>query len=153
MGWRRTGRKCLCSKKRKRTWKHSRVQIGNEDIALPQVWQRRPSLKRAMSLNPYLSRKNLEFSTLSKNKLFCLNYHVPMQFGKWSVQGLRDELVIQGSHMVSGTQCPAGSDPVKKWSETVRAGQLSTAAQKAKRCPIDAPSLDTFHKFMKRWRN
>ena len=28
------------------------------------------------------------------------------------------ELVIQGSHMVSGTRCPAGSDPVKKWSES-----------------------------------
>ena len=26
------------------------------------------------------------------------------------------KLVIQGSHMVSGTRCPAWSDPVKKWS-------------------------------------
>ena len=25
------------------------------------------------------------------------------------------QLVIQGSHMVSGTQCPAGSDQVRKW--------------------------------------
>ena len=28
------------------------------------------------------------------------------------------ELVIQGSHMVSGARCPAGSDPVKKWIES-----------------------------------
>merc|ERR1711911_527117 len=28
------------------------------------------------------------------------------------------QLVILGSHMVSGTRCPAGSDPVQMWSET-----------------------------------
>ena len=31
------------------------------------------------------------------------------------------KLVIQGSHMVSGALCPAGSDPVKKWSESMAA--------------------------------
>ena len=40
------------------------------------------------------------------------------------------ELVIQGSHMVSGTRCPAGSDPVKKWSE-------SRAAAPKGRCPVE----------------
>ena len=30
----------------------------------------------------------------------------------------RLKLVIQGSHMVSGTRCPAWSDQVKKWSES-----------------------------------
>ena len=40
------------------------------------------------------------------------------------------ELVIQGSHMVSGTQCPAGSDPVEIWSRS-RAG-----APKG-RCPVE----------------
>ena len=30
----------------------------------------------------------------------------------------KKELVIQGSHMVSGTRCPAGSDSVNKWSES-----------------------------------
>ena len=28
------------------------------------------------------------------------------------------QLVIQGLHMVSGTRCPAVSDPVRKWSES-----------------------------------
>ena len=41
-----------------------------------------------------------------------------------------EELVIQGSHMVSGTRCPAGSDPVKKWSE-------SRAAAPRGRCPVE----------------
>ena len=41
-----------------------------------------------------------------------------------------DNLVIQGSHMVSGTRCPAGSDPVKKWSE-------SSAAAPKGRCPVE----------------
>ena len=41
-----------------------------------------------------------------------------------------EELVIQGSHMVSGTRCPAGSDPVKKWSE-------SRAAAPKGRCPVE----------------
>ena len=40
------------------------------------------------------------------------------------------KLVIQGSHMVSGTQCPAGSDPVKKLCES------RAAAQKG-RCPVE----------------
>ena len=40
------------------------------------------------------------------------------------------QLVIQGSHMVSGTRCPAGSDPVKKWSE-------SRAAAPKGRCPVE----------------
>ena len=39
------------------------------------------------------------------------------------------QLVIQGSHMVSGTRCPAGSDPVMKWSE-------SKAAAPKGRCPV-----------------
>ena len=30
----------------------------------------------------------------------------------------KKELVIQGSHMVSGTRCPARSDQLKKWSES-----------------------------------
>ena len=38
--------------------------------------------------------------------------------------------VIQGSHMVSGTRCPAGSDPVKRWSE-------SRAAAPKGRCPVE----------------
>ena len=37
--------------------------------------------------------------------------------------------VIQGSHRVSGTRCPAGSDSVKKWSE-------SRAAAPKGRCPV-----------------
>ena len=32
--------------------------------------------------------------------------------------------------MVSGTRCPAGSDPVKKWSE-------SRAAASKGRCPVE----------------
>ena len=28
------------------------------------------------------------------------------------------EQVIQGSHMFSGTRCPAGCDPVKRWSKS-----------------------------------
>ena len=40
------------------------------------------------------------------------------------------ELVIQGSHMVSGTRCPAGSDSVMKWSE-------SRAAAPKGRCPVE----------------
>ena len=39
-------------------------------------------------------------------------------------------LVIQGSHMVSGTRCPAGSDLVKRWSE-------SRAAAPKGRCPVE----------------
>ena len=39
------------------------------------------------------------------------------------------KLVIQGSHMVSGTRFPAGSDPVKKWSE-------SRAAAPKVQCPV-----------------
>ena len=42
----------------------------------------------------------------------------------------KKELVIQGSHMVSGTRCPAGSDPVKRWSE-------SRAAAPKGRCPVE----------------
>ena len=41
-----------------------------------------------------------------------------------------EELVIQGSHMVSHTRCPAESDPVKKWSE-------SRAAAPKGRCPVE----------------
>ena len=41
-----------------------------------------------------------------------------------------EELVIQGSHMVSSTQCPAGSGPVKRWSE-------SRAAAPKGRCPVE----------------
>ena len=44
--------------------------------------------------------------------------------------GKERKVVIQGSHMVSGTQCPAGSDPVEKWSES------RAAAQKG-RCPVE----------------
>ena len=39
------------------------------------------------------------------------------------------ELVIQGSHMVSGTRCPARSDQLKKYSE-------SRAAAPKGRCPV-----------------
>ena len=39
------------------------------------------------------------------------------------------QLVIKGSHMVSGTRCPARSDPVKKWSE-------SRAAAPKGQCPV-----------------
>ena len=42
----------------------------------------------------------------------------------------RGELVIQGSHMVSGTRCPAWSDQLKKWSE-------SRAAAPKGRCPVE----------------
>ena len=45
-------------------------------------------------------------------------------------EGAVSELVIQGSHMVGGTRCPAGSDPVKKWSE-------SRAAAPKGRCPVE----------------
>ena len=41
----------------------------------------------------------------------------------------RKKLVIQGLHMVSGTRCPAGTDPVKKWSE-------GRAAAPKGRCPV-----------------
>ena len=47
-----------------------------------------------------------------------------------SGQGSYAQLVIQGSHMVSGTRCPAGSDPVKKWSE-------GRAAAPKGRCPVE----------------
>ena len=40
------------------------------------------------------------------------------------------QLVIQGSHMVSGSRCPAGSDPVENWSE-------SWAAASKGRCPVE----------------
>ena len=43
--------------------------------------------------------------------------------------GRKKELVIQGSHMVSGTRCPAWSDQLKKWSE-------SRAAAPKGRCPV-----------------
>ena len=39
------------------------------------------------------------------------------------------KLVIQGSHMVSGTRCPAWSDQVKKWKE-------SRAAAPKGQCPV-----------------
>ena len=39
------------------------------------------------------------------------------------------KLVIQGSHVVSGTRCPAWSDQLKKWSE-------SRAAAPKGRCPV-----------------
>ena len=42
---------------------------------------------------------------------------------------LKSKLVIQGSHMVSGTRCPAWSDQVKKWSE-------SRAVAPKGRCPV-----------------
>ena len=38
-------------------------------------------------------------------------------------RGNKEKLVIQGSRMVSGTRCPAGSDPVKKWTESRAAAQ------------------------------
>ena len=41
----------------------------------------------------------------------------------------KKELVIQGSHMVSGTRCPAWSDQLMKWSE-------SRAAASKGRCPV-----------------
>ena len=41
-----------------------------------------------------------------------------------------DQQVIQGSHMVSSTRCPAGSDPVKRWSE-------SRAAAPEGQCPVE----------------
>ena len=46
--------------------------------------------------------------------------------------GVKDEkqLVIQGSHMVSGTRRPAGSDPVKRWSE-------SRAVALKSQCPVE----------------
>ena len=43
--------------------------------------------------------------------------------------GIEKKLVIQGSHMVSGTRCPAWSDQVKKWKE-------SRAAAPKGRCPV-----------------
>ena len=45
-------------------------------------------------------------------------------------EGKKKELVIEGSHMVSGTQCPARSDQLKKWSE-------SRAAAPKGRCPVE----------------
>ena len=45
-------------------------------------------------------------------------------------EGLKErKQVIQGSHMVSGTRCPAWSDYLKKWSE-------SRAAAPKGRCPV-----------------
>ena len=44
--------------------------------------------------------------------------------------GKERKVVIQGSHMVSGTQCPAGSDPVEKLSE-------SRAAAPKGQCPAE----------------
>ena len=41
----------------------------------------------------------------------------------------KSKLVIQGSHMVSGTRCPARSDSVMTWSE-------SRAAAPKGRCPV-----------------
>ena len=35
------------------------------------------------------------------------------------------EQFIQGSHMVSGTRCPAWSDQLKKWSESRAAAPKS----------------------------
>ena len=44
---------------------------------------------------------------------------------------VKKKLVIHTwSHMVSSTQCPAKSDPVKKWSE-------SRAAALKGQCPVD----------------
>ena len=42
----------------------------------------------------------------------------------------REELVIQRSHMVSGTRCPAWSDQLKKWRK-------SRAAAPKGRCPVE----------------
>ena len=39
-------------------------------------------------------------------------------FPEKKVERMEKKLVIQGSHMVSGTRCHAGSDPVKRWSES-----------------------------------
>ena len=36
----------------------------------------------------------------------------------------REQLVIQGSHMVSGTRCPAWSDKLQKWSESSAAAHV-----------------------------
>ena len=44
-------------------------------------------------------------------------------------RGRKKELVIQGSHMVSGTRCPARNDQLKKYSE-------SRAAAPKGRCPV-----------------
>ena len=44
-------------------------------------------------------------------------------------EGKEEELVIQESHMVSGSRCPAWSDQLKKWSE-------SRAAAPKGRCPV-----------------
>ena len=41
----------------------------------------------------------------------------------------RSQLVIQGSHMVSGTRCPAWSNQLKRWSG-------SRAAALKGRCPV-----------------
>ena len=41
-----------------------------------------------------------------------------------------NKLVIQGSHMVSGTRCPAGKDAVKKGSE-------SRAVVLKGQCPVE----------------
>ena len=42
----------------------------------------------------------------------------------------KEKLVIQGSHMVSGTRCPAWSDQLKKWGE-------SRAAAPKGQCPVE----------------
>ena len=44
--------------------------------------------------------------------------------------GKERKVVIQGLHMVSGTQCPAGSDPVEKLS-------ASRAAAPKGQCPAE----------------
>ena len=47
-------------------------------------------------------------------------------------RNIRRELVIQGSHMVNGTRCPAWSDQLKKWSESRRPDvQTSRRPEKA----------------------
>ena len=49
--------------------------------------------------------------------------------GKGERKRKKKKQVIQGSHMVSGTRCPAWSDQLKKWSER-------RAAAPKGRCPV-----------------
>ena len=75
-----------------------------------------------------ISTKNRHFK--SYDFLSSLFFGGMNKIGDGEMEEIRREQVIQGSHMVSGTRCPAGSDPVKKWGE-------SRAAAPKGRCPVE----------------
>ena len=104
-------------------WFYKSLWLG---IGMPYNWSIVVKQKRCF-ISPNLIRsdfyKKRNFLKWIHNRLI---QDSPLRVQGWK----RKKLVIQGSHMVSGTRCPAGSDPVKKWSE-------SRAAAPKGQCPVE----------------